>query len=131
MKTRRMILIGLSLAAAFACSGDSGGPKSGTATVSLITPNTDDGAISVVLTGPGLSNVQPASSAYAAYWRVVSANEVHIIVAGDLSASVLATVTVDDLQHVGDYHAQVLEVASRSDVPRISVAGYAVTLRAQ
>jgi hypothetical protein len=112
-----------------ACGNETAPPTSGTATVSFVTPNTDDGAVLVSLIGPGVRDAQPASFAYKAYWRVVSATELRLIVVGNLAAGVVATVTVDDITKIGQYQATVLEVASRTDVVRASTAGYGVTLR--
>lgn len=119
------------LAALPACGDENAPPTSGTATVSFVTPNTDDGAVLVSLVGPGVRDAQAGSFAYKAYWRVVSANELRLIVVGNLANGVVATVTVDDLSKISQYHAAVLEVASRADVVRASTAGYNVTIRAQ
>lgn len=134
MTTSRWTRIGLSLAllgAGLACGGgDSTGPKAGTATVSLVTPNADDGAVLLTLTGPGLANVQSASSSYHVYWRVVSSSEVRAIVVGDLASGAVLTAAVDDVSKVGQYAGSVVEAASRSDVVRTSVTGYGVTFAA-
>lgn len=111
-----------------ACGSETAPPTSGTATVSFVTPNADDGAVLVALTGPGVRDAQSSSFAYKAYWRVVSANELRLLIVGNLAAGVVATVTVDDLTKLGQYHATVLEVASRADVVRSSTAGYGFTL---
>ncbi|OLE60495.1 MAG: hypothetical protein AUG10_05490 [Gemmatimonadetes bacterium 13_1_20CM_2_70_10] len=128
-RARILLAAAVVLAAAAACGKDSPtGPTSGVVTLSLVTPNADDGAVTLVLTGPGIASLDAASSAYAVYWRVVSATEARGIVVGNLSAGVIATASVGDANHVGDYHVEILEVASRSDDVRASTAGYAVTL---
>jgi hypothetical protein len=129
----RWTRIGLSLALfgwTLGCGGGSTGPKAGTATVSLVTPNADDGAVLVTLTGPGLANAQSASSSYHVYWRAVSPSEVRAIVVGDLSAGAVLTVSIDDVSKVGQYGGTVVEAASRNDVVRTSVAGYGVKFAA-
>lgn len=133
MTPRRWTSVGLSLAlmgAGMACGGGSTGPKAGTATVSLVTPNGDDGAVQLTLTGPGLANAQSASSSYNVYWRAVSPTEVRAIVVGNLSAGAVLTVSIDDVGKVGQYGGTVVEAASRNDVVRPSVAGYGVTFAA-
>lgn len=134
MTLQRWTGIGLGLVllgAGLACGGGgSTGPKAGTATVSLVTPNTDDGAVLLTLTGPGLANAQSASSAYHVYWRAVSAGEVRAIVVGDLTAGAVLTVSIDDVSKVGQYSGTVAEAASRSDVVRGSTTGYGVTVAA-
>ena len=118
------IVVGLTAA----CSDSPGPPTPGIVAVSLVTPDLFDGAILFALTGPGVSDVKPASSAYVAYWRVVSPTEARVIVLGDLSSGVLATFGVADVSQLDQYSAQVLEVASRGDGVRSSVIGYALKL---
>lgn len=129
--TRHVIgaIVVAALAGLPACGDDATAPPtSGTATVSFVTPSTDDGALLLSITGPGIRDAQSASFNYRAYWRVVSATELRLIVVGDLASGVVATVTVNDLGRIGEYQARVLEVASRTDVVRASTAGYGVTL---
>jgi hypothetical protein len=133
MTPMRWTRIGLSLALfgwALGCGGGSTGPKAGTATVSLVTPNADDGAVLLTLTGPGLANAQTASSSYQVYWRAVSASEVRAIVVGNLTAGALLTVSVDDVGKIGQYGGTVVDAASSADVSRASLAGYRVTFAA-
>jgi hypothetical protein len=133
MTPMRWTRIGLSLAllgVGLSCGGASMGPKAGTATVSLVTPNGDDGAVLVTLTGPGLANAQSASSSYHVYWRAVSPSEVRAIVVGDLTAGAVLTVSIDDVGKIGQYGGTVVEAASRSDVVRSSTAGYGVKFAA-
>lgn len=120
------------LAAGLGCGGgdNTTGPKAGTATVSLVTPNADDGVVLLTLTGPGLANVQSASSSYKVYWRVVSPSEVRAIVVGNLASGAVLTASVDDVSKVGQYGGTVVEAASRTDVVRGSTAGYGVTFAA-
>jgi hypothetical protein len=131
MTTIRWTRIGLSLAllgAGLACGGNSStGPVAGTVTVSLVTPNSDDGVVLVTLTGPSFTTAQSASSAYHVYWRLVSAGEVRAIVVGNVTAGAVLTVNVDDVGKVAQYSGTVVEAASRSDVVRPSVEGYGVT----
>lgn len=134
MNAPRILAIGLPLLLA-ACGNEQTGPTRqsgpGTATVALVTPNTDDGAVLITLTGPGLSNAQPASSAYLLYSRAVNADELRAIVVGDLGATVLFTVHVDDVSRIAEYTGTLVDVASRSYVERGSMAGYAVFLAVQ
>jgi hypothetical protein len=131
MRTQRWIGIRLGLALlglGLGCGGgDSSGPTAGSLTVSLVTPNSDDGAVLLTLTGPNLANAQSASSSYRLYWRLVSPGEVRAILVGNLTAGAVLTVDVDDLSKIGQYSGTVVEAASRSDVVRASMAGYGVT----
>ena len=135
MNSARIGMIAMGLAAmvgGLACGSDSGtGTTTGTATVSLVTPNADDGAVLVKLTGPGVANPQPGSSAYDVYFRVVSADELRAMVVGDLSNGVLLTVGVGAVGSIGQYSGTVVEVASRTDVLRTSLTGYSLAFAAQ
>ena len=135
MNSARSIPIALGLAVlvgGLACGSDSGtNPTPGTATVSLATPNADDGAVLVTLTGPGLANPQAASSAYHTYFRLASANELRVIVVGNLSAGALLTVGVGEVNHIGKYAGTVVEAASRMDQLRSALTGYSLTFAGQ
>jgi hypothetical protein len=124
----RAVAIALLLVAG--CSESNEPAKPGFAAVSLVTPQTDDGAILLSITGPGISDVKPATSAYSAYWRVVSPTEARVIVLGNLSSGVLATFGVPDVRHVDQYSVTVLEVANRSDAMRTSTSAYHMTVGA-
>ena len=129
--TRVVVSLGI-LVAGLGCGGDNAtGPKAGTATVSLTTPNGDDGIVLLTLTGPGMSNIQSASSSYKVYWRVESPGEVRAIVVGNLASGAVLTASVDDVGKIGQYGGTVVEAASRTDVVRGSTTGYGVTFRAQ
>jgi len=116
------------LFAAPACSDSTTPPTPGVIGLSLVTPNADDGAITLVLTGPGVTSIASGSSAYSVYWRVVSTTEARVIVVGDLSHGVLATAQVAEANRLSGYHVGILEVATRSDAVRASTTGYAVTV---
>jgi hypothetical protein len=119
------------LGASLACGSNSTGPTARTTTVALVTTNADDGAVLLTLTGPGLANMQASSSSYRVYWRAASANEIPAIVVGNLTAGAVLTVSVDDLNSLGQYGGTVDEVASRTDQVRTSVSGYGVSFAKQ
>ena len=124
----RMALAAAVLLAAAACSDSTTPPTPGVVTLSLVTPNADDGAMALVLTGPGITSIASGSGAYAVYWRVVSPTEARMIVVGDLSNGVLATAQMAEANRLSGYHVEILEVATRRDAVRASTAGYAITL---
>src|SRR2546427_7272890 len=130
MRSIGKILASLALASVLACGNESAPatpmPTSGVAAASLVTPNADDGAILVSLTGPGITSVQSASSAYFAQSRVVSGSEVRLLVVGDLSAGVVATVPPPDGHPIRGDSGRVIEGGSRGGQVRTSVVGYAV-----
>jgi hypothetical protein len=95
--------------------------------VSLATPAADDGAIMFRITGPGVVSVQPAASGYRLFWRLVSAEEVVVIVLGAVVSGPIISVQVADVNQVTRFSATITEVAGRDDQIRASTAGYAAT----
>ena len=129
MRTVRWIGLGLSLGllgTGLACGDNAVAPKAGDVTVSLTTPNADDGVVLVALFGPGFTDIQPANASYKVYSLTASPTEVHILVVGDLVAGPVLTLNVNDPSRIGDYHGTVVQVASRSDEPRTVLPGYEV-----
>ena len=119
------------LALAAACGDAATGVKAGNVTVSLVTPNADDGAVLVAVFGPAPAAIQAASAAYRVYSFTASPNEVRVLVAGDLSAGALLTLSVDDPGRIAEYHGTVVEVASRTDEIRPSLLEYELTFAAR
>ena len=134
MRTKRWIGLGLSLGllgTGLACGDNPIAPQGGNVTVSLTTPNPDDGAVLVALFGPGFSSIQPASTSYRVYSLSASPTEVRILVVGDLSAGALLTLKVNDPSRIGEYHGTVVQAASRSDELRTVSTDYDVTFAAR
>ena len=130
MRTMRWIGLGLSLGllgTGLACGDNPIAPQAGNVTVSLTTPNADDGVVLVALFGPGFSTVKPASTSYRVFSLTASPTEVHVLVVGDLSTGALLTLNVNDPSRIGDYHGTVIQAASRSDEVRTVSTGYDLT----
>jgi len=128
IRTFSAALVAIALVSLANCKAEPAGPAAGTLVVSLAGPNTDDGAALFTLTGPGIRDAQSANSAYRVYWRLVSATELRLLVVGNLSSGIVATVSVDDRSQLSQYAGSVLEVASRDDVVRQSISGYRITV---
>jgi len=107
--------------------GDAG-PQSGMVVVSLITPNTDDGAIRLTVNGPQVNTPQSATGAYVVFSRQVSQQVVDVIVVGDLVTGALIDIPVADMNRADEYRVSVAQVADRSDTLRTSLTGYAATV---
>jgi hypothetical protein len=112
-----------------ACSNDAATApdNTGPVTVSLTTPSADDGALLLIVTGPGLSAVLPASSAYQVYWRLANATETRVIVVGDIVAGPIFTATAPAGVAASQFAASVTEVSTRADALRPSAAGYSLS----
>ncbi|HEY6060682.1 MAG TPA: hypothetical protein VIV10_08855 [Gemmatimonadales bacterium] len=134
MRTHRWIGLGLSLGllgTGLACGDNAVAPKAGSVTVSLTTPNADDGAVLIALFGPGITNLQPASASYRVYSLTASPTEVHILIVGDLAAGALLTLNVSDQSRIGDYHGTVIQAASRDDIVHTVSTDYDLTFAAR
>lgn len=132
MRTNRWIGLGLGLGllvTALGCGGDNAvAPRApGTMTVSLTTPNTDDGVVLLALFGPGFTNIQPASASYRLYSLTASPTEVRILVVGDLSTGALLTLDIGDPARIAEYHGSVIQAASRDDIVHTVSADYDLT----
>ncbi|HMA40829.1 MAG TPA: hypothetical protein VKP10_12165 [Gemmatimonadales bacterium] len=136
MKTNRWIGLGLSLgllSTGLAC-GDNAiapKPKAGSVTVSLTTPNADDGAVLVALFGPGFANVRPSSASYRLYSLTASPTEIRILVVGDLSTGALLSLDIDDPARIAEYHGTVIQAASRDDIVHTVSTDYDLTFAAR
>jgi hypothetical protein len=92
------------------------GPTAGEVTLSLTTPNTDDGAVAFAVTIPAPNEITGASAACAGcevFTTRVSATELRGIVTGDLSAGPVVRLAVSQAGPDQAYRVQVLAVASR------------------
>ncbi|HXV85436.1 MAG TPA: hypothetical protein VD793_02000, partial [Gemmatimonadales bacterium] len=106
-------------------------PAPGTFTVNLTTPNSDDGALLVRITGTGgetVTDVVTTCSGCKLFKAVVSGTEVRGVITGTISAGAVATVTVSDTNKKGSYSVTILDVASRTYVKR-ALTGYGLALQ--
>ncbi|HMU62610.1 MAG TPA: hypothetical protein PKA66_12570 [Gemmatimonadales bacterium] len=106
-------------------------PSSGepvSVTVSLATPNVDDGALLIVVRGAGPPSIQPVSNTYQVYWRLAKAGETRVIVVGHITAGPLFTAGAGPGASAAEITASVEEVATRTNELRASTTGYILTL---
>lgn len=107
------------------------GPEVGELSLSLVTPNSDDGAIVLSVTSASpkeLLGIAPACNGCRVFWEQVSANEIRAVVTGPLTAGPLMRVTVSDVGDKSAYSARLHQVANRSFELR-PLAGYSLGLR--
>lgn len=129
MKTRHFAVTAIviaALAAGWGCSDD--GPTEpkavpGSLRLQLTTPYADDGAIMVEIRGPDIDQLAAANSAHLMYSRA-SGSVVRVVVVGDLRSTGLLEFHVPDVRAIGDYTAQVIEVADRANALRSRLAEY-------
>ncbi len=103
------------------------GPTAGVLMVTLDTPNPDDGAILIVITGPGMSEIGSTNAAH--YFRyALSGNTLTAVFVGDLEDGSLLEVRVPDVDALASYTATIHQVARRNSELRDSLAGYELAL---
>jgi len=98
------------------------GPTAGEVTLSLKTPNADDGAVAFVVTIPAPNEITGASAACDGcdvFSTQVSATELRGIVTGDLSAGPVVRLAVSQAGPNQAYRVEVLAVASRQFAERV------------
>jgi hypothetical protein len=128
MLQRRQWLVGLALVAAaaigIACGDSTDPPVPGQLSVTLTTPNTDDGGLLFTVSGP-VSSATTANATHELYWRLAT-GETRVLVFGNLTSGPILTLNVPDIGALEQYSATVLEVADRSNDVRSTVSGYAL-----
>jgi hypothetical protein len=102
-------------------------PDTQLATVSLITPGPNDGAVLVTLQGPGFGQLQASSSAYRIFWRLEDERTVKALVIGNLAAGPIFT-TEMSRSGQASYSATVTEVARRDNTLQEDLTGYSLTI---
>lgn len=127
--TRRLprlaLLAGLALGL-----GSCSGPVAGELTISLATPNSDDGAILVRVTASASKEITSAAVACTGcriFMEQPSATELRAVVTGDLVAGPLVRVSVTDTKSPDAYTVQIQQVASRTFQVR-PTSGYSLTI---
>lgn len=130
MRPVRGLVLLAAVGAAWVACEDDGPPIPGTVTVSLETPNTDDGALAVTVRGPGITSLTPASSAYLVFWRVVSDDELRALVFGNVTRGPLFSLAVAEGRNPDRYSGIVIEVARQNDELRTDLSSYKITVSA-
>lgn len=139
MTRTRFLVMALLTAAAVGCADKATAPGNpppapppppGSAIVSLVTPNTDDGAVAVTLHGPGFSNLATASSGYLFYSRLASDTLARVIVLGNVSAGPIFTFKTASGAALSAYTVSVDQVANRADAMRATLTNYSLTITA-
>jgi hypothetical protein len=128
------LLVLAALALVAACGGDKAiGPKTpsavpGTLAVRLTTPNADDAAIVVTITGPAAVSSVAASLPGAVVHSRTVAGTTRVAVFGALATGELLHFTVPDVNAAAQFSVQIAEVSDRVSALRSSTAGYTATV---
>ena len=124
-----VMVLALGLVAGIACSDDEEptGPTAGTLSVTLTTPNMDDGAILFEVTGPDIVSVTVTVPEH--YTHVgQDGSTLTIVVVGNIESGLLVGIDVPDVGAVASYSATATEVADRTNELRSSLSGYELTV---
>lgn len=128
--SRREIPLALLAGTALAL-GSCSGPQAGDLTVSLVTPNSDDGAIVVRVTASESKEVTGASVACGGcqiFLEQPSGTELRAVITGSVAAGPLVRLSVTDTKSPSAYTVQIQQVASRTYQLR-STSGYSFTIQ--
>lgn len=130
MKPLRILPLAALLFAA-ACgssSGGSSGPTAGTLFITYATPNSDDGALLLKVTGAAVSSVT-ADTTLKAYSRIsADGDTLMLVVAGAVHNGVVARISVPDTRAVANYVGTVLQVAQSGTFAQRNLTGYSVAV---
>jgi uncharacterized protein (DUF2141 family) len=106
-------------------------PTAGDLTVSLVTPNSDDGAIVVRVTASQSKEITSAAVACTGcriFAEQPSATELRAVVTGNLAAGPLVRISVSDTGAPTAYAVQIVQVASRTYRLR-PTSGYSLSIQ--
>ncbi|HEX2249892.1 MAG TPA: hypothetical protein VHH32_06055 [Gemmatimonadales bacterium] len=107
------------------CSQDPSAPISATLEVRLETPAQDDGAALFTISGGPIDSVDALGQAL--YTARIRENTTRVIVAGSLTAGVIARIHIPNASHRSHYSVTLDQVAARDYASR-DVASYALSL---
>jgi hypothetical protein len=104
-------------------TGSSGGDATpGWLSVELTTPNGDDGAVQLRITGPGVDSVV-ASSPYNGF-GVASGSTADLVLTGAIQTGRVARFQVSDVSRASQYAVSVTAVAQRGSYALRATSGY-------
>ena len=102
-------------------------PAPGTLKVVLASPNMDDSAILVRVTGPQVNTPQLLASGVLMFHRTVTAGTLEVILVGAPESGDLFTIDVPDAVAT-DYTAAVREVSDANEALRPDLSGYSASV---
>jgi hypothetical protein len=135
---RKILLAGLAavVVAAGCTDRNRGGgvtdpPAPGVLAATLSTPNTDDRALIVELSGPGITAVQAAAGSGHTVHSRASGSTVRAALFGDLTDGAVLRFSVPDVSRANAYTARVVEASGADNSLREDVTGYRLQLARQ
>ena len=135
MKRRHWQLLAvftLALASTLACGSDEPtAPVPGTLVVTLTTPNADDGAILLSISGGGIDTPTTVATSHLLFQRLTGTSSVNTVVVGNITAGPLLRFDVPNVNDASSYVATITEVADRDNGLRTSLAGYSLSITSE
>ena len=142
MRSARLFLVlAVSGAIGLPGCGDDGGdgmdptPTAGTFRVNLTSPNADDRAIHIRITGSGaadsVSNVQAANASYTIHARLDNGNTAQAAVFGNLTNGALVTFSVPNVNNASLYTLRVVDAADANNALRTNQVSYTLQVQVQ
>jgi hypothetical protein len=108
------------------CSHEPEGATAGTLSVSLATPNSDDGAVLFTLSGGPVDSVEAVE--YSIYSARIDPNTLRIIVTGNLVSGTIARIRIADDREASRYSVTINQVATRSSYAQRDPGSYSLSL---
>jgi hypothetical protein len=133
-KSALVLLLGVIVS----CGGGDGGGGGGNITgpkatpgdllVNLTTPNTDDRAVLITITGPGSISAVAGSNVDYAVFSQTATGKTTVAVFGPIVNGPLVKFTVSDTGAAASYGVTVNDAVDPANSPRSSLASYSVTV---
>ncbi len=121
----------VALVVSVAC-GDGDGvtavPMSGTLVLSLTSPNSDDGAILLSISGGGISAPTVVSTSHVLFFRATGTTSINAVVVGNITAGPLLRFDVPDVSGASAYTGTITEAANRANALRTTLTGYSLEI---
>ena len=128
MPALRSVLLAAVLGWSLGC-GDGGAPPDiptpGLLGLWLSSPNVNDGALLVTITGGIVDSVQPAPG-YTLSSAGAGTSTVRVVVTGNVASGIVAQILVPDTRRAASYHITVDQAAARGSYALQNVGGYAI-----
>jgi hypothetical protein len=127
MSRVRVVLLAMAVAGSLSCGDDGTGPRAGTLTIRLATPNAGaDGAILFTVASPTAPVAATAPAGLRIFYDSLGATTI-FAVTGTLPAGVIAHIQVEDVGRAGEYSAAIQQVAA-ADYALRALPEYSLTV---
>lgn len=130
MRASRSILLAVLTGAVLGCGGSDGGHTAtpGFLTLTLSTPNSNDGAILFKVTGGTIDSVASGSAMVKSGSYTINASYTRVVVAGDIVDGAVARIHVPDVSASANYTVTVEQAANRVSFAQQNLSGYSIAV---